>query len=272
MINPLQYERLIRDMERVNRQLLIKMDKLLIQLSNKGVLEVDEVKLGELERETRRALQEAGYPETMKNFFEVFPFLAKDLFNEYKISAIRSKRQENFLVYAREKLTGNQFNTDVVNVLTDSIREGAFLNKQFTEQKEILRELLVEKKLLTDYVSLNAEDLIMQYRGTINLDVKEKYNPKFFNYVGSEIETSRPICSHIKDNLGTRISVDELEVVLNEFCPNGIPSQERITYETVNGVKKTAKKGSGMVKGTNVDNFEILRGGYRCRHEVVWIL
>ena len=271
-INPLEYDRLIKDIEKVNRRFVLKMDKLLISLSNKGVLEVDEAKLGELEKETRKALQEAGYTETMQNFFEVFPFLAKNLFNEYKIAEIRSKRQDNFIVYAKNKLSGSQFNTDVVNVLTDSIREGAFLGKEFTEQKTILADLLVEKNLLTNYVTTTANDLMYQYRGTINSDIKEKYNPKYFNYLGREVETSRPICSHLIDNFGARISVDELKKVLDEYAPNGIPSEEVITYETVNGIKKKAKKGSGMIKGTNIDNFDVVRGGYYCQHEVVWVL
>jgi hypothetical protein len=265
-----KYDKLIKDVGKVNKKLLIELDKILIDLSNKGVLEVND-NLAELEEKTRKALKDAGYPEAMQNFFEVFPQLAKNIFDEYKIAEIKSKRRDGFETYAKQKLTGSEFNAKVVGALTDNIREGSFLNKTYSDQKALLRDLLVEKGLVTNYVASVADTLLGQYRGTISQDIFDKYQPKEFAYIASTIETTRPFCDHLKD-FGGRISVEQLKKSLDEYCPNGIPSETRITYETVNDKKLTREKGSGMIDGTTFENFSVVRGGWRCRHEVRWFL
>jgi len=145
------------------------------------------------------------------------------------------------------------------------------LNKTYQETADLLKRQLVDKPLLIRHVDQVAFDALRQYNGAINDEVRKTYNLKHFFYIGSEIETTRPVCDHIRDNYKGAISIDQLKVILDEFCPNGIPSDVSITYETVNGVKRTAKKGAGMYDGTTVDNFCQNCGGNRCRHEVKWV-
>jgi hypothetical protein len=117
-----------------------------------------------------------------------------------------------------------------------------------------------------------AKDAIMQYDGLIQEELRQKFKPTSGRYIGSLIEDSRPFCDHMKDKFANRpVSITQLQTALDEFCPNGQPSQSKITFETVNGETKSQAKGSGMIQGTNIQNFPSLRGGYNCRHEWKWI-
>jgi hypothetical protein len=76
----------------------------------------------------------------------------------------------------------------------------------------------------------------------------------------------------MKDLYNNRpISITQLQTALDEYCPNGVPSPIKIRYETVNDVEHFLPKGNGMIRGTNLQNFPSLRGGYNCRHEWKWI-
>jgi len=85
---------------------------------------------------------------------------------------------------------------------------------------------------------------------------KLKFKPKKGRYVGSLIETSRPICSHLI-KMGNPISREQLTKVLDKYCPKGKPD---------------LVLGRGMIEGTNIDNFSINKGGYQCRHIWIWII
>jgi hypothetical protein len=112
-------------------------------------------------------------------------------------------------------------------------------------------------------------DSLSQYDGAMNKMIADVYEFDNFIYVSNTIETSRPFCIHMRDDLGGRFSKDQLKIALNEYCPAGDPSDQTIEYKTHSGEVKRGKKGSGMIKGTTVENFVQLRGGYGCRHRCI---
>lgn len=261
-----------KDISNIEKQLLRDLEKIIDDYSVRGVLQYSE-NLSELENKILEALRKAGYPEAMNKFFEAFPLLGKSIFDEYKISEIKSQRQQRFINYATDQLRGKTFQNEVVNLFSETIRSGALNEMPRSQMVENLSKIITEKQPLSNYVTNTASTLIGQYDGVVNQDIFEKFKPTKFYYISSIVENSRPICDHIKDKFGSRsISIDELKVVLDEYAPNGVPSEDRITFETVNDKVRTMKKGSGMVDGTTVENFSIVRGGYNCRHQVRWDL
>jgi len=165
-------------------------------------------------------------------------------------------------------LKGQGYLVNVIKPLENTIREHVLLQRAFKDLKIDLKEKLVEKPYIVKRVDNIAFDSLKKYNGTTNEIVRIKHDLKWFYYIGSTIENSRPICDHLRD-LGNRaISTDELKKILDDFCPNGNPSTEKITYVTVNNVSVTLPKGSGMKPGTTVANFPDNTGGYKCRHDV----
>lgn len=158
-----------------------------------------------------------------------------------------------------------------VKGIAEVVREANFFNLTIDDAVERLSKVLVDDDYTKRYIRSVANDALAEYKGAIEDKVAEVYDLNTLLYIGNTIETSRPICSHIMNDLRGRITRDQLKKVLNEYCPNGQPSGKVITYETQNGEFKKAKKGSGMKEGTRVSNFSQLRGGYGCRHDAIWV-
>lgn len=150
-------------------------------------------------------------------------------------------------------------------------RGANYYNLTIDDAIDKLNKVLIEDEYTKRYIRQTSIDSLSQYKGAMNDAIREAYDLKNMLYVGNTIETSRPICTHIRDDLKGKISSEQLKQLLKEYCPNGKPSDKIITYETVSGEKHRAKKGAGMIEGTTFENFAQRRGGHQCRHEAIWV-
>lgn len=249
----------------------------LAQHTDSGTLRANEQRLAQLDSIIKEALKQSGYSKSTDAFFLSFGRI--DTYNDKYYSAqdmpiTKALSESKYIPFLKETvidtLRGAGAKEGIIKPLENLLKQEIFLNKTYKEAADLLKIQLVDKPLLVRHAGTMATDALFKYNGAINQAVGSYYNLKYFFYIGSEIEATRPICDHIRDNFKGSISTDQLKVILDEYCPDGKPSEKMITYETVNGVVRTLKKGSGMYEGTTVDNFCINCGGYNCRHEVKW--
>lgn len=195
-----------------------------------------------------------------KNKYRIDKVIGSEILKEYRNQAV-----ENLL-------SKGAIDEHLVKPILQQVRKDIILGTSYENAKNNLKILFEENKVVSNYAGQVAKDSINQYDGELNNQVRIKFKLTHFRYIGSEIETSRPFCRHMKDQ--GEWSVDELQSVLDEFCPNGVPSDVRTTIQTTDSkgkkVTKSVAKGGGMIEGTNVDNFASLRGGYNCRHRVLF--
>lgn len=267
----------LKDLERSNNLVYNYLLLELAKFSESGTLQIKESELAQLDSKIKDAVKNSGYSEYTTNYLKTLDEVENIKSKEYakdKISISDAIKDNEYIKEIKkqliEHLRGSKLNEAVLKPLENIIRQNVLLNNTFENVANILKSKIIEKPIINNHVDTIAYDTLHQYNGVINEQVRKKNNLRYFYYIGSEIETTRPFCDHMKDNFKGAISVDELEKVLNEFCPNGTPSETKITYETVNGVVRTLKKGSGMIEGTTLENFTINRGGHRCNHEVKW--
>ena len=263
----------------ITSNILIRLlNKILYEYVEKGILTPDTIKLASLESDVLKAVIDSGYSENVDKLFKAFPEL-EEINDEYyskaeKLSAkdaiVDSERISNHIKNVIDQLRGGGAKEGILKPIENLLRQQILLKRPIKEVEKLLKFEIIDNELLNKYALQVATDALSQFDGIINDEVRVKYGLTKFYYIGSIIETSRPICDHIRDNFKGVISVDELEIILDNFCPNSIPSEERISYVTVNNKKVNAKKGSGMYKGTSASNFSTFRGGYGCRHEVKW--
>lgn len=246
--------------------------------TTQGSLEANKLQLAQLDSILKQSLKDSGYSSATDKYFTAFDKLEEHNEKYYGTQNLAVKpvlENSQIIPHIKDKvlsnLRGSGVNEGILKPLENMMRQEIFLNKTYLETSDLLKKQLVDNPLLVKHVDQVAFDALRQYNGAINDEVRKTYGLKYFFYVGSEIETTRPICDHIRDNYKGAISIDDLQIILDEFCPKGEPSNTSITYETVNGVKHTSKKGAGMYDGTTVDNFSMNCGGYRCRHEVKWV-
>lgn len=191
----------------------------------------------------------------------------------------------------KDVVFGNKFRSQVVNVLEDALLQDGFLSEIIEPIRDVIAKQALygvsfeeAEKEVSDYITKNGlgsqmksvrpkqvgRDLLYQYDGAIQREIQKDYGMNAFIYVGGHVKDTRPFCDHLADREDGEWFIDELEEVLEEYCPNGVPSGAKVSYTTIGGVKESTK-GAGMIRGTSVDNFAILRGGYNCLHEVIYI-
>ena len=155
-----------------------------------------------------------------------------------------------------------------INGLAEAIREQNYFNRKLSEATEILRTKM--NGYTENYLRSTVMDSMRMYDGAFQDKIKVVYDFKNIRFIGNIIETSRPICTHLRNDLKGKFSVEQLKLVLDDYCPNGNPSEKKITYKTVSGKEYTQKKGAGMHNGTTIDNFGQFAGGWQCRHRVIY--
>ena len=260
------------------KRILPLLNSILVEYVENGQLTPDTIKLATLDSKILEAVQLSGYGASVDSLLESMMEL-QEINEKFYQKAERlsvydaiqdSERLNSHVKNIIENLKGQGASENILKPIEDLIRQQILLRRPYTETLDLLKIELSEEDTIIRYVRQIATDALSQYDGIINDEVRVKYGLDKFYYIGSLIETSRPICDHIRDNFKGAIDITDLEKILEEFCPNGIPSDEKTTFVTVNNEKRTMKKGSGMYKGTNSSNFSTYRGGYGCRHEVKW--
>jgi hypothetical protein len=111
----------------------------------------------------------------------------------------------------------------------------------------------------TRYVKQIAMDAINQHDGQINDIARDTYQLDGFIYTGSIIETSRDNCEHLT---GKTSLFSDLEVKKGMYRVEDIPKIIR---------RLDKGKGSGWNPATTPETFAQYRGGYNCRHQVIYI-
>ena len=156
----------------------------------------------------------------------------------------------------------------LIQPIADIIRRDVITGISFESATEAILEAITKKKLgLAQWAGQIALDALMQADGITQNEVRKEFNLEYIRYVGALKLTSRPLCVHlIRAKPQPVYRLEELDAILQEFAPNGVPSQET-TPETADG--KEQKKGNGIIYGTDMENFLVYRGGYRCEHEEI---
>ncbi len=273
------HDEYVKEIERVSEKLYPEIAGILLKYSKNGKLGADPKKLAGLEKELIAAFKKAGYSVATDKLLDTLVKIEKSQEKAYSKDgfAVKPLLGADILKFIKEKavydLRGKGAEVNVLKPLEDIIRESVYLQRSLKQTTDLLKVELVERPYMKPYLNRTSLSTLGQYSGAISNLVRVKYGLKWFNYVGSLIEDSRPFCDHIRDMGNRSISVEELETVLAEYCPGGVPSKEKITYTTVNGKTSTREKGSGMTPGTTVETFTQFAGGkeYNCRHDVFWV-
>lgn len=272
------------DYEKKKQEIHDKFDKLsrtvadlladyIVQYANKGIFEPNS-SLATLEQDIIKILQKAGYSDASNEYFNTFSEILSTTVKDFsKISEVERELKQSKLAnlvtdITLDNLKGLGIQDNFIKPLANEIRKRIFSGDTYANFKNYLTDNIKNNSKLTKYVGQITMDAFSQYDGALQKEIKTKFDAKKFKYIGGVIETSRPICYHLHTTFGNNpISIDELKKVLDEYCPNGIPSDD---YIEING--RRLKKGAGMIEGTTIDNFDVNRGGYACEHKVRWIV
>lgn len=148
-----------------------------------------------------------------------------------------------------ENLVGNSLNASyskaIEKILGDAVYSGGSLTDVYRNVREYATTTPKRQGGLLSHFQQVSRDSVGQYAGGINRIVAKQYNLDALEYVGSLVKDSRAQCERWVG----------METIL-------VKDLER-------EIRWAENNGSGLIPGTNPDNFIINRGGYNCRHEAI---
>lgn len=253
-----------------------KIMKLLLEVIAKnqqdGKVNISNEVLAAIEDDLYNVIKDSNYTELVNEYMTLFVqadnIISKEQarINNLKAANIEqlwkgSGNRERLLSKVVYDLGSGGVKDIFIKGLADAVRQISYVNMTIDQAVDVLMTKIVDNEYTKRYIRTTAMDSLSQYDGAVNQEVKNVYGFSKYVYIGNSIDTSRAICRHLRDDLGGRFDDDMLRSVLQEYCPDGKPSDDSITID-----KKKYKKGGGMIEGTVFDNFMQLRGGYGCRH------
>lgn len=278
--------------EEANSRIFESVKSYLLSLTSGGKLSLGGQQLSrialQIQQEITRAVDQSEYYDGVQSYKATIGIIERIIIEQYaEITGV----SVNNVVEANpfrgrvmdsldNHLSGNAFYADILEPIRNIIVQQILYGISYEKATEIIEEFISKKGLDSTLRNVNSgqvgRDLLNQYDGAIQNEIRKEYEFNGFIWVGGHVEDTRPVCDHLADRENGQWSMEELSDVLDEYCPNGEPSQEMISYETITDdtgqvVKKRAKKGAGMIRGTSLDNFAIVRGGFNCLHELVFI-
>lgn len=254
---------ILKEVELLVKKLDLKSDNVQASAKNLRII-------GELKGKINKILRSPEYKGLVKEFAKSFSEISK-LQNEYFRSIEKEFKPPKLLGELQAQSTdaalrsliegGVEVNigSKIVEILRQNITGGA----KYTDMVERLREYLTTTKAgdgaLERYAKQITTDALNQYSRQYLQVVSSDLGFKWYRYTGAIIESSRPFCKACVDKqyLFEAEFPDLLKGKFPEFKANdGV-------------INSNTKLPSGMIAGTNPDNFLVYAGGWQCNHQLV---
>ena len=153
---------------------------------------------------------------------------------------------------------GEAFVNPIKKILIQNVTTGGS-KKEFLQQA---REYILGPKggdgALVKYTGQIVTDALNQYSANYSQIISDDLGFEWFAYVGSLKETSREFCKVLAEDPCVRyFHISQFdEIISGKICGRQLPLYD------VTGLPY------GLMPGTNAANFRVLRGGYRCNHQI----
>jgi hypothetical protein len=216
------------------------------QVDGKFIFDTENINnIDQIDKVIEKVLKDNGYFDTISGYSKEFEKALSESIKAY--SSFGAKPSQ--LLTKFNKVVFNNFQNEMIYGFTETnIKQPiktALINYvgsagTFKDFKASIIDLVQSKKLETD-VDLAARELVFQYKRSQQAQLANKFNVKYFRYVGGEINTTRPFCDKRNGNIYTK------EVIQSW----------------------ASEDWSGKKAGTTSTNIFINLGGYRCRHSLI---
>ena len=169
-------------------------------------------------------------------------------------------------------LTGKGFEVNVMRKIENKVFSDIVLKREVKESFKELKQITIgDESLVNNQNGLILQENLLRLNGTANDIIKKENKLDTLKWIGSLVEESRPMCTHIRETYPNGMTIAEVNKVLNEYIPNGEPSKTQVKVINAKGKEAYRAKGAGLIEGTDITNITENRGGYNCRHNVKWV-
>ena len=182
----------------------------------------------------------------------------------FGVPAVLAEIQKTSIDITVERLGKDGMNAGVINKVRDILNKNITTGGKITDFIEETRIYLTDtdegEGALHKYSKTIVTDALNQYSAQYNQLISDDLGFNFYEYVGSLRETSREFCVKlIEAKAGCMKFIHKSqfsELIAGKICGEQIH------------INKKSDLPSGMIKGTNVSNLLVNRGGYGCNHSI----
>lgn len=263
---PVKFNSKIPDIEKkMFRDISVLLKDLKLSANGKIEPSIENLKLiNSVKGKLDKILVSKEYSNLVKDFVGNFPTITNfqtgnyNVANDTKkvISAATKLNIDNTL----ESLIGSGYKQEVVSKLYKTLITNVTSGSSYADMVDNLRNQLTTTEqspgLLSKYTRTYVTDALGQLAGQGNKMIADSLESEWYEYVGSNITTTREFCKHLTKKRYVHKSEIPL-IIAGEIDGH----QCRISEAT--GLPQ------GMIEGTNEDNFIVNRGGYNCGHELI---
>lgn len=190
-----------------------------------------------------------------------FSSLAKDFKRQPVLNQIKKQSIESVVNKLTETGAGKIVSEAVRSMLLKSVTGGA----KYTDLLNHLQDYILTNEkgsgILQRYTKQITTDALNEFSATYSQSITSDLGLEWYEYVGSNITTTRPWCEHMTAKRWIHIS--EFNTVLHDNI-DGV----KIGGEEIPIYNKT-KLPQGMKADTTKDNLLTNRGGWECGHQFV---
>jgi len=226
-------------------------------------------KINSLKKKLEKIILSDEYKASAKDFIKTFDAVSK-LNNEYFKSLetkftppkVLDAIKVQSVGSAVESLTEAGINQGVTKPIFEILRTNITTGGSIADMQDILTKFINKSDtsvgVLERYTSQITTDAINQYNAIYNETVAMDLGWDWFEYVGSNIDTTRTFC----------IACTKKRYIHRKEFPKVIAG-DFAEFKDLDG-EIYAKTGlpQGMIEGTNESNFPTYRGGYNCGHQM----
>ena len=187
---------------------------------------------------------------------QYFASLTMEMHHESKYATMKQLAVENTV----GGLAGAGLQSNVTDKLNDMLLRAVTSGAKYADLVEEMRTYLrgdgEHPGALTRYASTYTVTALGQYAGQNNKLLTDDLGCEWFEYTGSEIETTREFCEHLcKKRWIHKSEIPEILKGHIEGHNCKIYAKTKLPY--------------GLIEGTNAENFQVNVGGWNCRHQLV---
>ena len=230
--------------------------------------------LNTLTKQVLRVIRKSTLQSRIEDFlpnFEKIEKLNSSMYAGITGSAFTSKIKAEISTYRKitiENIINNllgesQLKANYINPIRDILFQGVALKQNVKAVEVKLSKYIKGNKTkagqFSRYTTQVVMDSINQHDGQINDIARDAFQLDGFMYVGSLIKTSRDNCEHLVGSTG---KFKDLQVRKGMYRVEDIPKIIR---------RLDKGKGSGWNPSTTPTTFAQYRGGYGCRHQIIYI-
>ena len=219
-------------------------------------------RISRIKKELENIVLDKKYLASVSEYLTAFETVEKiqnvyfsKLSSDFTPMKVLAEVKKQAITDTAEMLTKNGVDVNFLNPIKEIIKTNITSGGSYAELTEQLRkEILGTPDLdgkLMKYAQQVTTDAINQYSAQYMKIITDDLGLVWFRYVGSLIKTSRPFCVAL---------VKKSYVHKDEF--------PEILKGNIDGKKVSL---AGLNANTTPDNFQILRGGWNCGHQLISI-